>query len=51
MSKVELCYLTVGQAIHRFTEHSLSPIELMQALVTRSEAEPHINLLPKFTLN
>ena len=44
MSKEELCYLTVGQAIHRLTEHSLSPIELIQALVTRSEAvESHIN--------
>ncbi len=44
MSEVELCYLTADQAIQRFSERSLSPVELMQALIARSEVvEPHIN--------
>jgi len=44
MSEVELCYLTAAQAIHRFNEHSLSPVDLLQALIKRCETvEPHIN--------
>ncbi len=44
MSDVELCYLSANEAMTRFTDHSLSPVELMQALITRSEqVEPHIN--------
>lgn len=44
MSDVELCYLSANEAITRFTDRSLSPVELMQALITRSEQiEPHIN--------
>ena len=40
----ELCYLSANEAISRFTDYSLSPVELMQALITRSEqVEPHIN--------
>lgn len=44
MSDSELCYLSAGEAITRFADHSLSPVELMQALITRSaQVEPHIN--------
>lgn len=44
MSEAELCYLTADQAIQRFSERSLSPVELMQALISRSEVvESHIN--------
>jgi Asp-tRNA(Asn)/Glu-tRNA(Gln) amidotransferase A subunit family amidase len=44
MSEVELCYLTAEQAIHRFNERSLSPVDLMQALIKRCETvEPAIN--------
>ncbi|MCP4981833.1 MAG: amidase [Gammaproteobacteria bacterium] len=44
MSNHELCYLSAHQAISRFTNQSLSPVELMQALIARSEQlEPHIN--------
>ena len=38
MSEVELYYLTADQAIQRFIERSLSPVDLMQALIARSEA-------------
>ena len=44
MSEIELCYLTAEQAIRRFNERSLSPVDLMQALIKRCEAvEPVIN--------
>jgi len=44
MSDAGLCYLTAAEARLRFESHSLSPIELMQALIDRSErVEPHIN--------
>jgi Asp-tRNA(Asn)/Glu-tRNA(Gln) amidotransferase A subunit family amidase len=44
MSDNELCYLSAHQAIQLFTRGQLSPVELMQALIERSEAlEPHIN--------
>jgi Asp-tRNA(Asn)/Glu-tRNA(Gln) amidotransferase A subunit family amidase len=44
MSDIELCYLSANEAVTRFADHSLSPVELMQALITRSEqVEPHIN--------
>lgn len=40
----DLCYLSAGEAIARFANHSLSPLELMQALIARSEQiEPQIN--------
>ncbi len=37
MSDTELCYLTAAEARLRFENHSLSPVELMQALIKRSE--------------
>ena len=44
MPVVELCYLSANEAIKRFTDHSLSPVELIQTLTRRSEqVEPHIN--------
>ncbi|MDH3635434.1 MAG: amidase [Gammaproteobacteria bacterium] len=44
MSDAELCYLTAAEARLRFENRSLSPVELMQALIDRSEwIEPHIN--------
>ncbi|MCB8945350.1 MAG: amidase [Ardenticatenaceae bacterium] len=40
----DLCYVTAVQAIQRFKEKTLSPVELMQAVVARAEAvEPQIN--------
>ncbi len=40
----ELCYLSASEAMLRFANRSLSPVDLMQALITRSEqVEPHIN--------
>ena len=44
MSVDELCYLTAAQAIGKFTDGSLSPVELMQAIASRSDAvEPAVN--------
>lgn len=44
MNKEELIYLTAGEAIKLFIEGSISPVELMQAIIERSEiVEPHIN--------
>ena len=34
----DLCYLTAGEALARFANRSLSPVELMQAVITRAEA-------------
>ena len=44
MSDSELCYLTAADALSRFRDKSLSPVELLQALIERSETvEPVIN--------
>jgi Asp-tRNA(Asn)/Glu-tRNA(Gln) amidotransferase A subunit family amidase len=44
MSVDELCYLTAAQAIGKFTDGSLSPVDLMQAIASRTEAvEPSVN--------
>ena len=44
MSTEELCYLNAEEAIKRFRERSLSPVELMQALIDRCElVEASIN--------
>ena len=44
MSASELCYLSASQAIQGFTDRSLSPVELMQALAERCESvEAQIN--------
>ena len=43
MSDEDICYLSAAQAITRFRDRSLSPVELMHAIAARSEAlEPHI---------
>ena len=44
MASDELCYLDAAQALRLFREHSLSPVELLQAQIERSElVEPSIN--------
>ena len=44
MSDSELCYLSAADALSRFRDKSLSPVELLQALIERSETvEPVIN--------
>lgn len=41
-----LCYITATEAIERFRHKSLSPVELMQAVIARSEAvNPALNAL------
>ena len=40
----ELCYLSAVDAIARFKSRELSPVEFLQALITRAEhVEPAIN--------
>jgi aspartyl-tRNA(Asn)/glutamyl-tRNA(Gln) amidotransferase subunit A len=40
----ELCYLSASEAVQRFRERSLSPVELMTAVIERAEAvEPSVN--------
>jgi len=52
MSDAELCYLTAAQAIERFTDGSLSPVELMQAMQRRAAAvEPAINAFTESWFN
>jgi len=44
MPDLELCYLTATEALARFRARTLSPVELMAALIARAEAvEPTIN--------
>ncbi len=44
MADLDLCYMSAGEALRRFKDHSLSPVELMQAVIARAEAvEPTIN--------
>lgn len=44
MTDDDLCYLTATQAIDLFRKKKLSPVELMEAHIRRSERiEPHIN--------
>ena len=44
MSDTELCYLTATEALARFRAKTLSPVELMRAVIARAEAvEPKIN--------
>ncbi len=44
MSDLELCYLPATEAIERFKAKTLSPVELMQAVIARAEAvQPEIN--------
>ncbi|MEO1191893.1 MAG: amidase [Pseudomonadota bacterium] len=44
MSDEDLCYLPASEALARFKEKTLSPVELLDAMIARSEvAEPKIN--------
>ena len=44
MSDNELCYISATEALRRFADGSLSPVELLDALVARAdEVEPRIN--------
>lgn len=44
MIDLELCYLPAHEALRRFKAKTLSPVELMQAVIARAEAvEPKIN--------
>jgi amidase len=47
MSDEELCYLSATEALSRFKARTLSPVELMQAVIVRAEkVEPKINAFP-----
>lgn len=47
MTESELCYLSATEALARFKARSLSPVELMDAVIARAEAvEPTINAFP-----
>lgn len=44
MANIELCYLSATEVIERFRAKTLSPVELMEAVITRAEeVEPKIN--------
>jgi len=44
MADDDLCYISAAEALRRFRERSLSPVELMRAVITRAETvEPKIN--------
>ena len=46
---IELCYLSAVEAIQRFKARTLSPVELLEALIQRSEqVEPKINAFSIF---
>lgn len=45
-SATDLCYLTGEEALSRFRDHSLSPVELMRAVIDRCEkANPSVNAI------
>lgn len=47
MTDLDLCYLSAGEALSRFKNRTLSPVELLRALIARAEAvEPKVNALP-----
>lgn len=47
MTDSELCYISAAEALARFKSRELSPVELLQALITRAGAiEPVINAFP-----
>src|SRR5262245_35849487 len=47
MADEELCYLSAVEALGRFKARTLSPVELMRAVIARAEAvEPKINAFP-----
>ena len=44
MASDDLCYMTATEAIGRFRAKTLSPVELMSAVIARSEAvNPKVN--------
>ncbi|MEE8227606.1 MAG: amidase, partial [Kiloniellales bacterium] len=44
MPDLDLCYLSASEAIDLFKERTLSPVELLEALIARAETvEPKIN--------
>ena len=44
MPDLDLCYMPAHEALRRFKDRSLSPVEVMQAVIMRAEAvEPTIN--------
>ena len=47
MSDLDLCYLSAADAVAAFKACTLSPVELMSALIARAQAvEPSINAMP-----
>ena len=47
MADTDLCYLSAVEAVKRFKAATLSPVELMQAVIARAESvEPTINAFP-----
>ena len=47
MADLDLCYMSASEALSRFRNRSLSPVELLQALIARAEeVEPKVNALP-----
>ncbi|MEM8840378.1 MAG: amidase [Pseudomonadota bacterium] len=46
MADLDLCYMPATEAIARFADKTLSPVELMEATIARAEAvEPGVNAL------
>jgi amidase len=44
MANIELCYLSANEALERFRSKTLSPVELMEAVIARAEeVEPKVN--------
>jgi amidase len=44
MANIELCYLSAKEALERFRSKTLSPVELMEAVIARAEeVEPKVN--------
>ncbi|MDZ4737820.1 MAG: amidase [Rhodospirillaceae bacterium] len=47
MTDLDLCYLSGSEALQRFRKRTLSPVELLQALIARAEqVETKVNALP-----
>lgn len=47
MADLDLCYMSASEALSRFRNRSLSPVELLQALIARAEeVELKVNALP-----
>lgn len=47
MADLDLCYMSAGEALRRFRNRTLSPVELMRALIARAgQVEPRVNALP-----